>query len=124
MELLKSGEMNYLNPSFFSSFTFTPSAENVLGEKRVRINEVPLLHIVDDSKSSRTARVPSFYIGKPLADFDGSFTSVSRTQFLTPELTVTVRGECTQKVHVSGAPNDGFLLNTYWEHFLSYPEYF
>ena len=67
------------------------------GKKRVRINEDPLLHIVDDSKSSRAARVPSFYIGKPLVDFDGGFASVSRTQLLTSKLTLTVTGECTQK---------------------------
>ena len=63
----------------------------------MRINEDPLLHIVDDSKSSRVARVPSFYIGKPLVDFDGGFASVSRTQLLTSKLSVTLRGECTQK---------------------------
>ena len=97
MEVFKSGEMNYLNPSFFFSFTFTPSAENVQAEKRVRINEDPVLHIDDDSKSNRTARVPSFYIGKPLIDFDGGIASVSRTQLLTSKLTVTVRGGCTQK---------------------------
>ena len=77
--------------------TFPPSAENVQGKRRVRINEDPLLHIVDDSKSSRVSRVPSFYIGKPLVDFDGSITSVSRTQLLTSKLTVMVTGECTQK---------------------------
>ena len=77
--------------------TFTPSTENVKGKKRVRINEDPLLHIVDDSKSSRAARVPSFYIGKPLVDFDGGTASVSRTQLLTSKLSVTLRGECTQK---------------------------
>ena len=96
MELL-SGEMNYLNPSFFSFFTFTPSAEKVQGKKRVRINEDPPLHIVDDSKSSRVSRMPSFHIGKPLVDFDGGITSVSRTQLLTSKLTVMVTGECTQK---------------------------
>ena len=63
----------------------------------MRINEDPLLHIGDDSKSSRAARVPSFYIGKPLVDFDGGFASVSRTQLLTSKLTVSVTGECTQK---------------------------
>ena len=89
--------MNYLNTSFSSFFTFTPSAEKVQGKKRVRINEEPLLHIVDDSKSSRVARVPSFYIGKPLVDFDGGIASVSRTQLLTSKLSVTVTGECTQK---------------------------
>ena len=62
----------------------------------MRINEDPLLHIVDDSKSSRAARVPSFYIGKPLVDFDGGIASVSRTQLLTSELRVTERGKCTQ----------------------------
>ena len=46
----------------------------------MRINEDPVLHIADDSKSSGVARVPSFYIGKPLVDFDGGFASVSRTQ--------------------------------------------
>ena len=63
----------------------------------MRINEDPLLHIVDESKSSRAARVPSFYIGKPLIDFDGGIASVSTTQLLTSKLTVTVTGECTQK---------------------------
>ena len=63
----------------------------------MRINKDPVLHIVDDSKSSSVARVPSFYIGKPLVDFDGGFASVSRTQLLTSELTLTVRGDCTQK---------------------------
>ncbi|XP_073249773.1 sodium channel protein type 3 subunit alpha-like [Porites lutea] len=53
----------------------TNTAEKVQGKKRVRINEDPLLHIVDDSKSSRAARVPSFYIGKPLIDFDGGIAS-------------------------------------------------
>ena len=93
MELL-SGEMNYLNHHF--SPTFTPSAEKVQGKKRVPINEDPLLHIVDDNKSCRAARVPSFYIGKPLIDFDGGIASVSRTQLLTSKLTVTVTGGCTQ----------------------------
>ena len=60
----------------------------------MRINEDPLLHIVDDSKSSR---VPSFYIGKPLMDFDGGIASVSTTQLLTSKLTLTVTGDCTQK---------------------------
>ena len=63
----------------------------------MRINEDSVLHIADDSKSSRVARVPSFYIGKPLVDFDGGFASVSRTQLLTSKLSVTLRGECTQK---------------------------
>ena len=63
----------------------------------MRINEDPLLHIVDGSKSSRAARVPSFYIGKPLIDFDGGIASVSTTQLLTSKPIVTVTGECTQK---------------------------
>ena len=63
----------------------------------MRINEDQLLHTVDDSKSSTAARVPSFFIGKPLADFDGGIASVSRTWLLTFELTVTVRGDCTRK---------------------------
>ena len=63
----------------------------------MRINEDQLLHIVDDSKGSTAARVPSFFIGKPLVDFDGGIAGVSRTRLLTSELTVTVRGECTRK---------------------------
>ena len=63
----------------------------------MRINEDQLLHTVDDSKSSTAARVPSFFIGKPLVDFDGGIAGVSRTRLLTSELTVTVRGECTRK---------------------------
>ena len=63
----------------------------------MRINEDPLLDIVDDSTSSRVSRVPSFYIGKPLVDFDGGIASVSRTQLLTSKLTVRVTGECTLK---------------------------
>ena len=62
----------------------------------MRINEDQLLHTVDDSKSKTAARVPSFYIGKPLADFDGGIASVSRTRLLTFEPTFTVRGECTR----------------------------
>ena len=63
----------------------------------MRINEDQLLHTVDDSKSSTAARVPSFFIGKPLVDFDGGIASVSRTRLLTSELTVTVSGECTRQ---------------------------
>ncbi|CAH3016376.1 unnamed protein product [Porites evermanni] len=67
----------------------TNTAENVQREKRVRINEDQLLHTVDDSKGSTAARVPSFFIGKPLVDFDGGIAGVSRTRLLTSELTVT-----------------------------------
>ena len=116
MEVFKSGEMNYLNPSVFFSFTFTPSAENVQAEKRVRINEDPVLHIDDDSKSNRTARVPSFYIGKPLIDFDGGIASVSRTQLLTSKLTVTVRGGCTQKDIYNSLES---FIDSMWRMFLN-----
>ena len=97
---------------------FTPSTENVKGKKRVRINEDPLLHIVDDSKSSRAARVPSFYIGKPLVDFDGGFASVSRTQLLTSKLSVTLRGEVTLRGTCVTAERYDIhpLIVIYWRH--------